>query len=476
MRFIGEFRRSRRPKLIRSRATNGSSGRRSFAVIGLLAAACSRGPAGPPGPAGPAGGTPPGYLSVLDFGAKTDMPSVDSTASFQAALDAAEQADGGTVWVPKGRFWFSGNIHIGRNVALAGAGIGPYDPYLDPVTTSVAPTLLPTSTSGQAFISIQGENSALQDVLVWYPNQTRPDASGADTTGPTVYPPTVVVSQPSKIFRCTFGNSYIAIEVMIGRVYLEDLHIGGFKNDIVIDHSEDFVHISHITASVFWDIGAGLNPPQPIDTWVIANSVSLTSYRQDALDVVDYDVFYRHTGITFLDSPQGLGVTWGVASNVDLDTVLYGVIAKSLSGPLGFVFSNLVVSAANLHGGNMIWLPAGGNVPPKVVVEGGSLYGTWEQPLKVEAGTLRVRDVIGLDPIGHLPALGIPEPLLPASGVPYVSNLPADAQVTITGGSVQDVIVDGASTGLTSGTFDVSPGVSIAVSYTAAPVWHWFVD
>ena len=48
--------------------------------------------------------------------------------------------------------------------------------------------------------------------------------------------------------------------------------------------------------------------------------------------------------------------------------------------------------------------------------------------------------------------------------------------MTITGGSVQDVIVDGASTGLTSGTFDVSPGVSIAVSYTAAPVWHWFVD
>jgi hypothetical protein len=126
-------------------------------VVGLLLAvtACSQGPVGPRGPGGPpgpSGATPAGYFDVLAYGAKADQPSLDSTAGFQAALNAAESAGGGVVWVPQGRFWFSGNLSIGPNVALAGAGIGPYEAYPDPSTTTVAPTLLPMSTSGSAFI------------------------------------------------------------------------------------------------------------------------------------------------------------------------------------------------------------------------------------------------------------------------------------------------------------------------------------
>jgi hypothetical protein len=186
----------------------------------LTVMACSQGPQGPAGPPGPSGATLPGYFDVLAFGAKADLPSFDSTASFQSALDAAQDAGGGIVWVPQGRFWFSGNISIGPNVALAGAGVGPYDPSGDPSATSVAPTLLPTSTSGSAFIAINGENSALQNVLIYYPNQVRPDKPGVDTAGPLIYPPTVLVLGPSKIFGCIFLNSYIAIKVGVGRVYL----------------------------------------------------------------------------------------------------------------------------------------------------------------------------------------------------------------------------------------------------------------
>ena len=354
-------------------------------------------------------------------------------------------------------------------------GVGPYDQYGDPSVTIVAPTLLPTSTTGTAFITLEG-NTALQDVLIHYPNQVRPDAPDAGSFSPNVYPPTVLIQDLSKVFRCTFDNSYIAIQVMGGRTYLENLQLGGYKNDIVIDHSYDFVHISHITASVFWDTSLGLAFPQPIDTWVTNNSVALTSYRMDALDVLDFDVFWRNAGFVFLDSPQGLGVTWGVASNVDFDAVQNGVIAKSLSGAYGFVFSNLVVGAANGQGINMIWLPPGGAVAPNVVVGGGALYGTWTQPLKVEAGTLRVSDVVGLNPIGRLPALGVTQPAVPASGVAYVSTMPADAQVTISGGSVQDVRIGGQSTGLTSGNFSVAPGQSITVVYTSVPTWEWFLD
>lgn len=445
-------------------------------VTALLMAvtACARGPVGPLGPQGPPG-VPPGSFSVLDYGAKPNDPSFDNTSSFQKAVQAAENAGGGTVRVPAGRFWFSGSLTIGPNVSLVGEGIGPYDPYTDPSASTVAPTLLPTSTSGPAFITLVGYG-ALQNLLIHYPNQVRPNAPNVETTGPIVYPATVLVLGTAKIFGCTFDNSYVAIQVKVGRTYLENLHLGGYKNDIVIDDAQDFVHISHVTASVFWDTSLGLPFPQPIDTWVTANSVALTSYRMDALDLVDFDVFWRNTGIAFLDSPQGSGVTWGVAANVDLDAVQYGVIAKSLSGAYGFLFTNLVVGAANGQGVDMIWLPPGGGVVPHVVVEGGAVYGVWTQPLKVEAGTLRVRDVVGLNPIGRLPALGIASPALPPSGFAYVSSMPSDAQVSISGGSVQDVLIGGQSTGLVSGMFAVAPGQSIAVVYANAPAWSWFLE
>jgi len=451
---------------------------KSLSVAFLLAlASCAQGPVGPEGPAGPqgpAGSSTPGNLDVIAFGAQQDEPSFDNTPSFQSAIDAAADAGGGTVSVPVGRFWFSGSISIRGNVSLAGMGTGPYDPYTDPSVTTMAPTLLPTSSTGAAFITLDGD-SALQNVLIHYPNQLQPNAPGVETAGPNIYPPTVLVVDRGKVFGCTFDNSYIAIQVLAGRTYLENLQIGAFKNDIVIDRAQDFVHISHITSSVFWDLGSLLFP-QPIDTWVANNSVALTSYRMDALSIEDFDVYWRNTGIAFLDSPDGYGATYGNASNLDLEVIQYGVIAKSLNQIVAFQFTNLSVGLDPAFAGVAIWLPAGGAQTPRVVVEGGVAWGFGPQPLKVEAGLLRVQDMVNLNPIGRLPALGLAVPALPASGVAYVSSLPADAQVVVSGGSVQDVLIGGQSTGLTSGTFAVAPGQSIAVSYTSAPEWEWLLD
>jgi hypothetical protein len=61
-------------------------------LVLLAATACSQGPIGPQGPQGPQGppgATPPGYFDVFVYGAKADQPSLDSTQSFQSALDAA---------------------------------------------------------------------------------------------------------------------------------------------------------------------------------------------------------------------------------------------------------------------------------------------------------------------------------------------------------------------------------------------------
>jgi hypothetical protein len=142
------------------------------------------------------------------------------------------------------------------------------------------------------------------------------------------------------------------------------------------------------------------------------------------------------------------------------------------------VFTNLIVGPAAPSGEHMIWLQAGAVPPhtPRVLVNGGSTRGPWRQVLRVDAGTLRVRDVLGLNPIGRLPARGIPAPTLTASGVPYVSNLPAEGRVMISGGSVSQVLIGGQPTGLTSGMFLVSPGESIAVVYSSPPTWSWFLN
>jgi hypothetical protein len=315
-------------------------------------------------------------------------------------------------------------------------------------------------------------NSAVQDLIFFYPEQVGPSASEPD-----VYPPTLLVYGPSKVTGCLLVNSYVGIHVLVGRVFLEKLHIGSYKNDIIVDSAYDVVHISQVAASVFWDFD--MLPPQQIDQWVFANGTGITSFKADSLSLHDVIVHGRNIGIAFLDSPLVYGgTTYGKGSDIDLDAVRHGLVVESTRAQFGFFFTNLLIGPEGENGAHMIWLKEGAVPPntPHIVWNGGGAHGAWGQELRVDAGKLIVRDVVGVNPIGRLPALGIRAPVLPASGVPYVSNLPADGRVMISGGSVSDVRIGGHSTGLTSGMFLVSPGESIAVVYSSPPAWSWFLN
>ena len=48
-------------------------------------------------------------LNVRDFGAEADQ-TTDDTAAFQAAIDAAHSAGGGTVFVPPGMYRVNGTL------------------------------------------------------------------------------------------------------------------------------------------------------------------------------------------------------------------------------------------------------------------------------------------------------------------------------------------------------------------------------
>jgi hypothetical protein len=64
-------------------------------------------------------------------------------------------------------------------------------------------------------------------------------------------------------------------------------------------------------------------------------------------------------------------------------------------------------------------------------------------------------------------------PSLPTSTTPLRNPFWRDCAVSVSGGTVTAITVDGVATGLTSGTVIVPSGRKIAVTYSSAPTWVW---
>lgn len=75
----------------------------------------------------------------------------------------------------------------------------------------------------------------------------------------------------------------------------------------------------------------------------------------------------------------------------------------------------------------------------------------------------------GFNPVGNFTA-----PTVPASTVAYTNSYGYPCMVSIYGGTVTAITIDGVATGQTSGTFVLSPGETIAITYSSAPTWKWF--
>lgn len=98
------------------------------------------------------------------------------------------------------------------------------------------------------------------------------------------------------------------------------------------------------------------------------------------------------------------------------------------------------------------------------------------QPLSPAAGRtwhLRTIGIYGSDEhtvIGATSAASVVNPItLAASATAMVNNNPYTVAVTVAGGTVSAIAINGTTTGLTSGTFYVPAGGTITVTYTVAP-------
>ena len=314
-----------------------------------------------------------GEFPVSSFGAKGDGHT-DDTAAIQSAINAASGAGGGSVVLSVARYFTAGNLVIPAGVVLCGPFQGPFDINgVDPSITAVAPTLLVTNTVAP-FLTLQGVGSGVTDVIFHYPNQVRTTASA-----PNSYPYTILVAAPgTKVARLVVTNAYDFLDIESGRVMVFDLFIGAYHNDIHIDHAYGHVMLHNFNVSVTWDVWENVPVPSPIDAWVVANSTAISVGRVDSLEMSDIMVFTRFTGILLADSPdtsQSPRCGYGTGSNIDLDTMQYGILITCSNSP-GYKFTNVDIGSG--YGGQTaVQVGAGGSMLPKIEINGGSQRGYW---------------------------------------------------------------------------------------------------
>jgi hypothetical protein len=311
---------------------------------------------------------------VNSFGAKGDGHT-DDTGAIQNAINAAASAGGGSVVFTVARYYTTGTFIVPQGVVLCGSVEGPFDVTgVNPAATTIAPTLLITNTS-RTFLTLTGAGAGVTDLLFHYPNQV---ASSA--TAPNVYPYTIQVTNAgTKIARSTVTNAYNFLDIEVGRTMAQDLFIGAFNTGVHIDHTYDHVTLRNLSNQVFWDVLEGVQYPRPIDTWVLNNGIGLVVDRMDSLEIHDFFVFSRFTGILLTDSTdtsRGTTCGYGVGSDIDLDTVQYGIVISASNTP-GYKFTNVDIGAAPGLGQAAVQVKTGGSMLPKIEINGGSQRGVW---------------------------------------------------------------------------------------------------
>jgi hypothetical protein len=312
--------------------------------------------------------------SVSSFGAKGDGHT-DDTAAIQSAINSAASAGGGSVVFGVGRYFTTGSFVVPQGVVLCGAVEGPFDVAgVNPATTTIAPTLLITNTISP-FLTLGGIGAGVTDLLFHYPNQV-----GSSANAPNVYPYTILVATPgAKVARSTVTNAYNFLEIEVGRTMAQDLFIGAFNTGVKLDHVYAPVTLRNLLNQVFWDELEGATYPRPIDTWVLNHGTALEVDRVDDFELHDFFVFSRFTGILLTDSPdktQPYTMGYGSGSDIDLDTVQYGIVAIASNTP-GFKFTNVDIGAAPGIGQAAVQTRTGGSQTPLILVNGGSQRGTW---------------------------------------------------------------------------------------------------
>jgi hypothetical protein len=261
----------------------------------------------------------------------------DDTAAIQSALTDASAAGGGVVFLPRGDYYIASALTIPSHTSLLGVWRAP-QAYSQDFGTTLLAVQGAGGTNGAPFITLQGPNSTLEGVTIFYPNQVAANP-------PTPYPWTLAGGGGDNVTvqNVLLVNSYLGIDLashtcarhLIRGVYGQPLLTG-----IAVDQCYDIGRIMDIHFWPFWSQSPN------VEAFQSANAVTFDFMRTDWEVVQDVFSWGYRIGARFRSSPNG--AMNGQMSNVNFDNVDIG-LQMSNTQPYAVHISNLNI--ANAGGG-----------------------------------------------------------------------------------------------------------------------------
>jgi hypothetical protein len=261
----------------------------------VLALAASSAPAA-------SGAEPADAYNVKAFGAKGDSKT-DDTAAFQAALDAAGKAGGGTVYAPRGNYFFAGHLNVPSAVTLAGVwqSVPAHNGIRDrglPKPTDDGTTFLVTEGAGREdsppFITL-GTNSTLRGVVLYWPEQNE-DAE------PKAYPWAIAMrGKNPAVLDVELLNPYSGIDASKNERHLvRNVQGQPLRRGIWVDEIYDIGRIENVHFNPWW------STKPKLFQWQMANGEAFIFGRTDWQYVSNTFCFGYKVGYRFMQSKAGV--------------------------------------------------------------------------------------------------------------------------------------------------------------------------
>ncbi|WP_214627443.1 glycoside hydrolase family 55 protein [Paenibacillus agaridevorans] len=265
------------------------------------------------------------------FGAAADGVT-DDTAAIQDALDAADSAGGGTVYLPAGKYRVNGHLNVPAGTELRGA----HDVPAVPAGAATVIYAYPAGDHGQAtgtpFIKLNSNSSrggsGVRGLLIWYPEQ-----DDVDNVAP--YPWTIQSQGPNCwVIYTNVSNAYQGVDF---GTYDNDGHVvdylsgAGLKTGLFVGNTstEGWVENVHFNPTFWSTPGPLLNAPTSDITmavwdWQKANGTGFLYGHVANGHVSETFIFGAKDGIRFIEQP-GLGGFSGTVLNHGTDGAVNGV-------------------------------------------------------------------------------------------------------------------------------------------------------